>query len=156
MLTISAAGGSTLEFGKRIQQLHQSGVNVITELLVGYKTASTDSVHGQLEFKRYMFTGNRFWGIGRWRAGMGLSLHNNSRMELGGESFESDEQPIWTIDESLGLGLMIDYAWTRNIHVGAKASFQKYYLREESGASGLADANSIGLYLNFMLERRKR
>ncbi len=152
VLQVSSATGSTLEFGKRIQKLDQHGISVITEIVIGYKTGSSDSGGGTLDFNRYMLSFNRFWGVGVWRVGVGLSLHNNAQMEVSGEAFNSADQPVWTVNESVGFSAMLDYSVTSNIQLGVKATSLNYHLSDGLGSSGLADASSVGLFVNLLLE----
>jgi hypothetical protein len=152
LVRVSTGTGTSLEFGKRIQKLNQQGIDVITEIVVGYKLATSDSIAGKLEFSRYMLSFNRFWGVGVWRVGVGLSLHNNAQMQVSGTGFDNPEQPVWTINESVGFAAMIDYSITTNIQLGVKATSQNYHLSDALGNSGMADASNVGLFFNLLLE----
>lgn len=152
LIQVSTGTGNTFEFGKRIQRLTQNRIDVITEIVVGYKIATSENREGSLDFERYMLSFNRFYGVGPWRAGLGLSLHNNNRMKVEGIGFDSEEQPIWTVNESVGFSAMLDYAFTTNIQLGFKATLLSYHLSDELGNSGLADASTVGVFVNLLLE----
>lgn len=152
-IVISSGTGSYFEFGKRIQTLTFSSVSVTTELAVGIKKRVSDSDSGSLKFNNFLFSASRFYTIGKVRMGAGLTLHNNNIMKVRGENFSDIErQPLWLVDDTVGITASIDYAFTKYIMFGWRALFIEYKLNDINNTRAVADGSSMGLYFAMLLE----
>jgi hypothetical protein len=123
-IDLTTAGGVAAEGGIAIT----SGSKLETQLLVGYKSDSTNAKNGDITMSRVYLTALGMYNLGKVGVGAGVTYHLTPELSSSGDAngIEADFESV------VGPVLQATYTFNKGYSVGLKATILDYKVKNSS------------------------